>query len=208
MSFRTNGVARAIALCGALLLAACAGSAPVGAPANGFAFPAVARVYIPLASSGIFGGRFGVAVRIAPGVAATNAHNANLLARDAIIGRVPDEDLLFFRDPGMDVLPQGEPYPGETVVAYGQGARGALRMVSGAVHRLGPNAFTYTADGGQGFSGGPVLDAKTGALLGITYGYLDVENGGRKIRLMIAYRAAFAGRELRRVLHTAGHSEN
>ena len=203
-----SGVARAMALCGVLLLAACAGSTPVGEPANGFAFPGVARAYIPLASHGIFGGRFGAAVRIAPGVAATNAHNANLLARDAIIGRVPDADLLFFRDPGLDVLPQAEPYPGETVVAYGQGAGGTLRTVSGAVHRLGPDAFTYAADGGRGFSGGPVLNAKTGALLGITYGYLDVENGSGKIRLMIAYRAAFAGRELRRVLHTAGPSES
>ncbi len=44
-------------------------------------------------------------------------------------------------------------------------------------------AFVYDANAGPGFSGGPVVDADTGALVGITFGYLD-PNGRR---VMYAY---------------------
>jgi hypothetical protein len=49
------------------------------------------------------------------------------------------------------------------------------------------NAFVFAGNAGPGFSGGPVLDAKTGRLVGITFGYLNDANGERQ---MYAYDMA------------------
>ena len=47
------------------------------------------------------------------------------------------------------------------------------------------SAFTFEGNAGPGFSGGPVLDATDGKLLGIVFGYVDVQPGVR--RIMYAY---------------------
>jgi S1-C subfamily serine protease len=43
-------------------------------------------------------------------------------------------------------------------------------------------AFTFEDNAGPGFSGGPVVDAASGRLVGVTFGYLD-PNGHRLIRI-------------------------
>jgi hypothetical protein len=75
------------------------------------------------------------------------------------------------------------------VIAYGQDANGKLRVSRGVIQRLWPAAFGFISDAGPGFSGGPVVDARTGALLGITYGFKGDEDA--KTRLMLAYDMAF-----------------
>ena len=47
------------------------------------------------------------------------------------------------------------------------------------------SAFTFEGNAGPGFSGGPVLDAADGKLLGIVFGYVDDSPGKR--RIMYAY---------------------
>lgn len=127
---------------------------------------------------------------IAPGVAVTDAHNSNLVDSDKVIGAVGNYDLLFFRTERTATIASAAPQTGEEVIAYGQGRHG-LRQATGKVKTLWPAAFGFAANAGPGFSGGPVIDAKTGALLGITYGYLDRDG----VRLMLAYTAAFVMEE-------------
>jgi len=186
-----------VALAG--LLCGCAMQSS-GEAAQGISERAIASAYIPLSGSEDFllEGH-GAAVVIAPGIAVTNAHNANLLPNGTdVIGTSHDFDLLFFRTRNMSPPPIGEPSPTERIVAYGQGSGGDLRKAIGVVKwRLAPvlprcpkcpeqKAFAYEANAGAGFSGGPVIDAQTGALLGITFGYNDEENGGIE-KLMYAY---------------------
>ena len=59
------------------------------------------------------------------------------------------------------------------------------------------DVMVFDARAGGGFSGGPVVDAKTGAVLGITFGYLDgkAQNGGRR---MYAYTMALVMAEMHR----------
>ena len=50
------------------------------------------------------------------------------------------------------------------------------------------HAFVFEAKGGKGFSGGPVVDAKTGRLLGIVFGFRDgIDDHTPGHRLMYAY---------------------
>jgi hypothetical protein len=50
------------------------------------------------------------------------------------------------------------------------------------------HAFAFEADGGEGFSGGPVADAKTGKLVGITFGFRNgLDDCTPSERLMYAY---------------------
>ena len=126
---------------------------------------------------------------IAPGIAVTNAHNANMLDPASVIGKVEDYDLLYYRTDKTATLPTAAPADGEEVVAYGQDTDGKLRVSRGVIRQFWPAAFCYVSDAGPGFSGGPVVDAKTGALLGITYGYEGDE--AAKTRLMVAYNMAF-----------------
>ena len=131
----------------------------------------------------------GAAVVIAPHVAATNAHNANLLDPGSVIGVRQDYDLLFFRTPRV-AQPETAPVAvGEDVIAYGQGADAELRVAHGVVRAItscagcsAPAYFTFAGNAGPGFSGGPVLDG-SGRLIGITFGYKDE---GRE-RLIYAY---------------------
>lgn len=192
-----------LALSAALALAGCATSAgePASGPAAGFLNRAVAAAYLPLEGSAylVLEGE-GAGVVIAPGIAVTNAHNANLVDPASVLGRSADYDLLFFRSGKGRALPYGTPRPGERVVAYGQGVDGELREARGFVRYTDApvlprcdgcpvqHAFAFEAEGGKGFSGGPVVDARTGRLLGIVFGFRNgSDDKAPKHRLMYAY---------------------
>jgi hypothetical protein len=124
---------------------------------------------------------------VAPHIAVTNAHNANLLPPDAILAQ-SDYDLLFFRTEKLTPPLFAKPSLGEAVIAYGDGASGGLREAPGTVRALHDpvmprcrgcrvqQSFAFEADGGPGFSGGPLVDAKTGVVVGIVFGYCDGED--------------------------------
>ena len=176
-----------------LLLTACATSA--GAPAARIAEPEIAAAYLPLHARIHLGldRAVGAAVVIAPGIGATNAHNADLIDPKAVIGQVSDYDLLYFRTPDRSVAATGEPVSGKAVTAYGQGIDGSLRIAHGVVRTITncagctvPAYFDFASDkhdaAGPGFSGGPVVDG-AGHLIGITFGYKDEG----QTRLVYAY---------------------
>ena len=173
---------------------------------------AVQSAYLPLSGSAyvVMEGH-GAATVIAPGIAVTNAHNANLVDSHDVIGTSVEYDLMFFRTQNKATLPEAAPYLGEQVVAYGQGTDDNLRDAYGVVRITNapvlPNcptcyvqkAFTFEAlrgraDAGPGFSGGPVVDRATGMLVGITFGFRDLDNGSP--RLMYAYDMARVRTEL------------
>ncbi|HEX4028192.1 MAG TPA: serine protease [Rhizomicrobium sp.] len=175
-----------------LLTAGCATSS--GAPATAIAQPDIAAAYLPLHARVHLGidTADGAAVVIAPHVAVTNAHNANLLDPKSVIGVRQDYDLLFFRTP-RSAEPQTAPVArGQDVIAYGQGTDGELRVAHGVVRRIqqcagctAPAYFTFAGNAGPGFSGGPVVDG-SGRLIGITFGYKDEAHE----RLIYAYDMA------------------
>jgi len=181
----------------ALALSGCATSA--GEATDRFIDPAIGAAYVPLSGSAylIMEGH-GAAVVIAPNVAVTNAHNDNLVARKTIVGRSTDYDLLYFRSDKTAAPAIAPPYLHEKVVAYGQGVDGSLRQAQGVVQWLDAevvarcpkcpvqHAFIFEANAGPGFSGGPVVDAKTGKLVGIVFGFRDEDEGGIE-KLMYAY---------------------
>jgi hypothetical protein len=176
----------------ALGLSGCGGS--YGTAADGFMLPQIGASYIPLQHGNIFVGEGNAAaVVIAPGIAVTNAHNRNIVDKASVIGGPADYDLLFFRTDKSATLPVAAPSEGEAVIAYGQGGDGSLRVSHGVISKFWPAAFGFACDAGPGFSGGPVVDAKTGVLIGITYGYLD--QSGSAQRLMVAYDMAFVRSE-------------
>jgi hypothetical protein len=196
----------------ALVLAGCAH--PSGEPAAGFTSPKIADAYIPLEGPVflIFKGD-AAAVSLGGGIAVTNAHNANLLDGKSVIGKSVNYDILFFHtDKATVELPTAGPRVGERVIAYGQGGSGALRKAEGNVTRLDApvdalchkcevqSAFTFEGNAGPGFSGGPVLDAADGKLLGIVFGYVDVVPG--KKRVMYAYTMKRVSAELEEVART------
>ena len=184
-----------------LLVLAIAGcQRPSGEPAKTFVTPAVQHDYIPLQGSVfmIFEGD-GAAVAIGNGVAVTNAHNANLLDPKIVLGGSVDYDLLFFHSKKTVAdLSAEPPRLGERVIAYGQGEGGSLRMADGVINSLNApvkarcakcavqTAFTFEGNAGPGFSGGPVLDAKDGHLLGIVFGYVDPTDA-KSSRTIYAY---------------------
>jgi hypothetical protein len=177
-------------LFGLFFLAGCASSS--GVPVASISEPNIATAYIPLHRGGPLGHAEGAAVAIAPGVAVTNDHNRILLPPDLIIAMDKDYDLLFFRNSAAVAPVTAEPKIGEAVTAYGQGVDADLRLAHGVVRSIQawPNSnvpafFSFLGDAGPGFSGGPVLDA-SGALIGITFGYMDDSAG----RLIYAYPMA------------------
>ncbi len=188
---RAASIALALALCG------CATS--FGEPANGFIDAQIERAYLPLRHALVpFGHETGASVIVANGIAVTNAHNYEMIDPKRYVARVPGYDLIFYRADGTPP-PVSAPYDGERVRAYGQGVDDELRDASGSILTLRASlpptvdckscapqrAFIYDANAGPGFSGGPVVDAKTGALVGITFAYED-RNGKR---IMYAYDA-------------------
>jgi hypothetical protein len=194
----------------ALALAGCAG--PSGEPAPGFVNHDVQRAYIPLEGTVylIFEGD-AAAVSIGEGMAVTNAHNANLLDPKMVIGKSADYDLLFFHaDTATSKMKEAPPRVGQKVIAYGQGRGGELRKAEGVVTRLDApvkalcvkcaeqTAFTFEGNAGPGFSGGPVVDAADGHLIGIVFGYLD-EGGTKGARVMYAYTMRRVLAELNKV---------
>ena len=201
-------------LCIAFLVLALAGcTAPSGEPAAGFASPKIAGAYIPLEGPVflIFEGD-AAAVSLGGSIAVTTAHNANLLDAKSVIGKSANYDILFFHtDKATAELPTAEPRVGGRVIAYGQ-AGGALRKAEGNITRLDApvealchkcevqSAFTFEGNAGPGFSGGPVLDAKDGKLLGIVFGYVDVVPG--KKRVMYAYTMERVLAEMEEVART------
>jgi hypothetical protein len=167
---------------------------PSGQPVERIAEPDIAAAYIPLFKSANLGlsKDAGAATVVWPGVAVTNAHNANLVDPRQVIGQVSDYDLLYFRTPRSAAPATAEPVIGSNVTAYGADTRGRLRLAHGVVRAITACAgctqaayFTFAGDAGPGFSGGPVVDA-LGRLVGITFGYKDQGHE----RLIYAYDMA------------------
>jgi hypothetical protein len=200
-------VKRFLAVTAVLCLAACAKSA--GEASGGFISPTLANAYLPLeGSAGMFRDAAGAAMVIAPGIAVTNAHNANIVDGASVIGQSRDYDLLFFRTGRTAVPATAEPSVGEAVIAYGEGIDSDLREARGIVRSLSSpvlarcldcpvqQVFTFEAKAGGGFSGGPVADVATGRLVGIVFGYNDQNDGSR---LMYAYDMSRVAAELERI---------
>ena len=180
-----------------LPVAGCAASS--GQPAAGIGEPEIAAAYLPLHARVHLGIDTvdGAAVVIAPGIAVTNAHNANLLEPKNVIGVRQDYDLLFFRTTKNASPQTAAPVIGESVTAYGQGGDRELRVAHGVVKEIklcpgcsAPAYFIFAGNAGPGFSGGPVINA-SGKLVGITFGYKDQ---GRE-RLIYAYDMSRVGAE-------------
>ena len=177
----------------ALVLAACASGS--GERAAGFVTAQVQSAYIPVEGhTYFFVEDHGAAFVFAPGIAVTNAHNGDFLTAP-VVGTSRNYDVLFFRTDRMTPPMLGAPSIGENVIAYGQGLHGELRQATGVVRTLDSpvearcagcllqSAFTYEGDAGPGFSGGPVVDAVSGVIIGMTFGYV----GEKGHRMMYAY---------------------
>jgi hypothetical protein len=177
----------------ALALSAC--STGSGERAAGFVTAQVQSAYLPVEGrTYLLVADHAAAFVFAPGVAVTNAHNSDFL-HAPVIATSRNYDVLFFRTGRVASPTFGTPSAGEHVIAYGQGLNGELRQATGVVRVLDSpvearctgcllqSAFTYDANAGPGFSGGPVVDAVSGAIIGMTFGYV----GDKGHRLMYAY---------------------
>ena len=174
--------------------------------------------YIPLYGIGGIGVRYAAAVVIAPNVAVTNDHNANLVSQELVLARSRDYDLMFFRT-DRPAVPIANPSVGEKVIAYGQYGMRQRREAAGVIRDIETylpsrcadcrvqKTIVYDAEAGYGFSGGPVVDAMSGQVLGIT-AFLEngkAENGGRR---MYAYDIDLVIAEMHRLLDSAKRDGN
>ena len=195
-----------------LAVALLAGCTSTGVRSIAFVTPEIGEAYIPLYMGTLIGSsRFAAAVVVAPNVAVTNDHNFNLLSENTVLARSPAYDLLFFRTERTRVPLIASPKVGQTVIAYGQDGQTRRKEAKGIVRQLNARAIalcdecperptiTYDAEAGEGFSGGPVVDLASGAVVGITVGYLDgaAEDGGRR---MYAMDMDFVMTEMRRLV--------
>ncbi len=197
-----------------LLLSALAGCS-AGRHSAGFVEPQLMNAYIALSQrEALVLNHWAAAFAIAPNVGVTNDHNLRFIAPDMLLARSRDYDLLFFRTDKRPWPVIATPRPGEAVIAYGQGASDDLREARGTVAGLDEHipprcencreqqVMIFDAGAGAGFSGGPVVDAASGAVVGVTFGYLDgrAAGGGRR---MYAYDIDLVLAEMRRLLGTA-----
>ena len=191
-----------------LFLVAC-GS---GEHADGFITPLLREIYIPLSQNdNLFLVHSAAATVVAPNIAVTNAHNSALVSQEDILAQSGNYDLLFFRT-DYSVTPNiAVPSVGQQVSAYGQNGSDDLREARGMIQHLDQpviprcddcpvqRAFTFDANGGPGFSGGPVVEEHTGTLVGIVFGYRDNIGAGAD-RQMYAYEIALVTSEMNRLL--------
>jgi hypothetical protein len=207
-----NPVVRQVLFAGLMVLGLVLAACSAGQPSPGFISPELMNAYIPLSAGGwTRPGHRAAAVAIAPEIAVTNDHNLNIIPPERVLARSRDYDLLYFRTGEASVPPVGEPRMGEAVIAYGQGGNESLREARGRIaalgERVGPRcsecptqrALVFEADAGRGFSGGPVVDAQTGAVLGVTFGYLDGKPPA-EARRMYAYDIDLVMAEMHRLL--------
>jgi hypothetical protein len=210
--FRIGVPARGAWFAAPTLLCLCLSGCSAGNPSPGFINARLTSAYIPLFQRRmLIYGRWGAAVALTPNIAVTDDHNLNFIPADRVVARSRDYDLLFFRTDGHEPPEFGNATIGESVVAYGQGSRRDLREAKGAVTALDEfvaprcdgcrdqRAITYDADAGEGFSGGPVVDAGTGAVIGITFGFKD-ENDANGERRMYAYDICLVLEEMHRLI--------
>ncbi len=163
-------------------------------PVNGGLGRNLSYGYIPLKQPVLFVSEWDAgAVVLGGGVAVTAAHASHMLDKAAIIGTSTDYDLAFFhtkrRAPAFAL---GVPKIGERVVSYAHyedtpyRAEGVVTALDAPVKAqcstcAVQSAFTFLGNAGPGYSGGPVLDAKSGKLLGIVFGYVDNPDHTRTI---------------------------
>jgi len=210
---RIGAPARCVCLAALTLLCLCFTGCSAGRPSRGFVNPRLMNAYIPLYQrSTLVFGRWGAAVALTPNVAVTNDHNLNFIPADRLIARSWDYDLLFFRTDSREPPEFANATVGEHVIAYGQGSGQDLREAAGVVSGLNDivaprcegcrdqPAIVYDAGAGEGFSGGPVVDATTGAVIGITFGFKDEKDANGAGRRMYAYDIALVLDEMRRLI--------
>jgi hypothetical protein len=202
---------RRYGLAGLILLVPVLAGCSAGRASSGFINARLMDAYIPLSEDVLIFNHWAAGFAIAPNVGVTNDHNLNLIPPDRVLARSRDYDLLFFRTDLSTPAATATARPGEKVIAYGQGRADELREAKGAVFGLDQSvaprcngclpqrAIVFDAEAGGGFSGGPVVDAESGAVLGIIFGYLDGkgESGGRR---MYAYDMALVIEEMHRLL--------
>ena len=194
----------------AFLAVLCGCAMPSGVAVDRITDARLAGAYIPLRRAVHLGidHDAGAAMVIQPGIAVTNAHNANLIDPKLVIGKSAKYDLLFFHTDRNTVLETSAPRQSEVVLAYGQNAYGpSTRLAHGVVRLMessplcticGPlTAFGFEGDAGEGFSGGPVLDAADGRLIGIVFSYDPAKKGHQP--MIYAYTMARVRAELAQI---------